>query len=335
MKKVILSFLCLILSVGLLGGCSKEKDDRTVVLDEIGLTYTTPEEWKEFEETNIVPLTLTGEYTFAEVLYLYVTAEDLEKVNAGVATFQTVGEPICEIAIAKTESFSDDSHKAIFHYFNENEVVGEQNGYSYYLFSDSKYAPKSLEGVDLENYSKLVSAVPFLKDTIETREFDDTVIQDQIDYFNQYITFDTQTFEGISVESTMFANYDLTMVNFGVAKGYPDTNEFETLNSVNFLASSISSNKIGVFHVLTDSGYEDGLKKAKAAKEKADAKLLALQLDSYLENWIEHNLTEVPSTVFVDSTGKIIGDIIVGPQTYDEYVAAMNERLELLDSQEQ
>ena len=145
MKKLI--FLIAALSVLALSGCSSNQNDssssatasssqsHTVELKELGLTYTTPAAWAEFETTNLYPLTIQSEGTLARIIYNYVKEEDISSMESATdsSSYQSYLTPICEIMVAPTENFSNDTLKALTSLYENAENVSEQNGYSYYV----------------------------------------------------------------------------------------------------------------------------------------------------------------------------------------------------------
>jgi len=335
MKKIILSILCLILSLSLTIGCSNttakpetpELHERAVVLDELGLTYITPDSWREFEETRIAPATVRGDHTFAEIVYLYLTDEALSLLEQGSATLTSVGSIICEIVVAETSTFDEGLNDELLDYFEKAEKIGEQGDYSYYLLSGSKNALSVLTGEDLDNYTKLYEACAELKENITTREFDPEVFEMKVSFFENYLTFATETLEGIPVDSTIFRECDITIVNFNATYAYSNVEEFETLNSLYFYARNIAGYDVNLIHVVFDSNDEKALANALNMKEKHDVNFLVIKSDEILSSWLSNNAANFPVTVFVDSNGQIVGDHLEGAKEYSEYVDTLHGAL--------
>ena len=194
MKKLILTIA--VLSVFAAVGCSNntgnqnaagssavssEIQTHTVELKELGLTYTTPAAWAEFETTNLYPLTIQSEGTLARIIYNYVKEEDVPSMESATdsASYQSYLTPICEIMVAPTENFSNDTLKDLTSLYENAENVSEQNGYSYYVLYPC--TANSLEGKDLENYNKMADAVPELIESISTEDFNPEDIKPIID----------------------------------------------------------------------------------------------------------------------------------------------------------
>ena len=332
MKKIILSILYLTLCVSLISGCSKtpsepELPERAVVLDELGLTYVTPDAWREFEETRIAPATVRGDYTFAEIVYLYLTDEALDLLYQGNATLTSVGSIICEIVIAETIAFEEGLNDELLEYFESAEKVGEQGKYSYYLLSGSKNALNVLQGEDLNNYKKLYEACSELKESIITREFDPEFFEAKVSFFENYLTFESETLEGVPLNSTIFRDYDMTIVNFNATYAYKSIEEFETLNSLYFYARNVAGHNVNLIHVVFDGNDEKALTNALNMKEKYDINFLVIKSDGLLSSWLSNNAANFPVTVFVDTNGQIVGSHLEGAKDYDEYVNSLHGAL--------
>ena len=336
MKKVILKLVCLSLILTTFSSCSKkekeednsEEINNTVTLDNVGLSYTTPQSWEEYQKTNIYPLTQRGENTFAEITYLYLTTSQLEALDAGEELISQTGEAICQIVIAEKDIFEESSLSSQSSAFEKSELVSEEGNFGYYFLSGSKTAKDNLEREDLEVYKKLLLASSELKDSITTKEFDPSLLDEQVNFFNQYLTFETESMDNIPVASTVFGDADITILNFGATYAYPDFNEIEVLQSLHTLTKDIAGTKINLIYAVVDTPEEGAEKIVKAELKSAKADFLTIKMDEYLANWVVKNLEGIPSTVFVDNTGKIIGEIVKGAKTSKEYMTELEKRIE-------
>ncbi len=339
MKKLILKLLCLSLFITAFAGCSKkeknteEEINNTVILDNIGLSYTTPKLWEEYQKTNIYPITQRGENTFAEITYLYLTADEVKALDAGEKTISQTGEAICQIVVAKKGSYEKGKQSSKAENFEESEKVSEQGDFGYYFLSGSKSAKSTLSEEDLIIYNKLVSAAKELKASISTKSFDPSLLDEQANFFNQYLTFETESINGETVTSKIFGNADITIVNFGATYAYPDLNEIPQLQELYGLLKNIKETKVNLLYAVIDTPQADAEAIVKNELKTFDAEFLTIKMDDYLANWVLKNLEGLPSTVFVDNSGKVIGETIKGTKTSDEYMAELNKKIEELSEQ--
>ena len=332
MKKLI--FLIAALSVLALSGCSSNQNDssssatasssqsHTVELKELGLTYTTPAAWAEFETTNLYPLTIQSEGTLARIIYNYVKEEDISSMESATdsSSYQSYLTPICEIMVAPTENFSNDTLKALTSLYENAENVSEQNGYSYYVLYPC--TANTLEGKDLENYNKMAEAVPELIESISTEDFNPEDIKPIIDTdeLKKYITFDTHTLEGEAINSTVFGDYDLTMVNFWGTYAVDKSNEQAVLEEVYQYCLGLKDKKVNVINAIVDTPSEENEKIVKELKTEAGGTFTTIVMDEVVANWAVENLEGVPTTIFVNSEGKIISDQIKGAKSAQTYI---------------
>lgn len=335
MKKLILTIA--VLSVFAAVGCSNntgnqsaagssavssESQTHTVELKELGLTYTTPAAWAEFETTNLYPLTIQSEGTLARIIYNYVKEEDVPSMESATdsASYQSYLTPICEIMVAPTENFSNDTLKGLTSLYENAENVSEQNGYSYYVLYPC--TANFLEGKDLENYNKMADAVPELIESIKTEDFNPEDIKPIIDTdeLKKYITFDTHTLEGEAIDSTVFGDYDLTMVNFWGTYAVDKSNEQAVLEEVYQYCLGLKDKKVNVINAIVDTPSEENEKIVKELKSEAGGTFTTIVMDDVLANWAVENLEGVPTTVFVNSEGKIISEQIKGAKSAQTYI---------------
>lgn len=301
-----------------------------VVLDNLGLTYTTPSAWAEFEKTNIYPLTIQSDGTLARIIYNYIKADDVEKLSdlndsASLSEYLT---PICEIMVAPSENFTNGKLDNLTSLYGKKEDVSEENGYTYSVLSE--YTSNKLSGDDLKNFNILSSAVPELIKSISTREFNPEDIKPVIDGtedIKDYITFDTKTLEGEEISSTVFGDYDLTLVNFWGTYAKDTSNEQAVLEQVYEKASEYKDKKLNVINAIVDTPSEENEKIIKELKEQAGGKFTTIVMDQTLANWAVENLKGVPTTVFVNSDGKIVGDKLEGAKSADTYFDELIKRV--------
>ena len=341
MKKLAI-MLCLCMGFGVLaGGCtntneqtqsSTSTNSRDVTYEQLGLSYTLPDEWKELEGTQVVQESIRGENTFAQIIYSYLTAEDAATLAEDpTLSIYNYMKPICQIVLS---SASEDALLELFSEYNTVQTVGEeQQGYTYYFLSGNKEALSSLEGEDLENYNMLLDSSALLASSIKTQDFDPEALDTLNDELNQYITFDTKSIQGMEVDSTIFGAYDLTMVNFGASYTYPQFDEFEVLEQVYNSRRSFPVD-FNLVTAVIDTPGEDAEKAVTNARKDADVSFLTIMMDDTLGSWVLNNLTSIPSTVFVDRDGKIVGEIVEGTKTYEEYMDEVYAHIDVLNGVE-
>lgn len=158
--------------------------------------------------------------------------------------------------------------------------------------------------------------------------------QEQVDtYKNTNLSgFSTETITGESVSSELFSKYDITMVNIWFTGCSPCIEEMPDIAK---LYNDLPSN-FNVITICTDTLKEDGkidesaVSFAKEVMEDADAKFMTLIPDEVLKKEISDVTTIFPTTIFVDSEGKTVGEPHFGGRTSEDYRTALKERKALL-----
>ena len=79
--------------------------------------------------------------------------------------------------------------------------------------------------------------------------------------------------------------------------------------------------------VVIDTPQPEAEKIALQAKQEANADFISIMTDETLANWIVQNLAGLPTTIFVNSKGQMIGEQIQGIQTLENYMTMIENAL--------
>lgn len=339
-RKFIVLCITLLLAVVTVSGCSKAdqqpensenyvEESRTVEYDELGLRYTTPDLWRKYEKTNIYPITVSSDGTFAQIKYHYATEEQLKEMNENISDNSLTSslKVICEIVVLEKSNLETVGVQSLFSSYNSVEQVGEEGDYIYYVISDYNGDLTSLTAEQLTVYNELLSAVPELSKTVSTYPFDPSVLKEATENMNNTITFSTETLDDKKIDSTIFADYKITMLNFGATYAHDESAVLQELYA-------LMKNRKDV-HLLTayiDTPEVSTNKSGIELRAAAEAQYPTLVLDTTLANWVTSSLQGVPTTVFVDSNGRTVGEQIQGAKTADEYILAIDKAIEQVNN---
>ena len=135
--------------------------------------------------------------------------------------------------------------------------------------------------------------------------------------------FATKDLYGNDVTSAIFAEKDVTIINFWGTYCGPCINEMPELGA---WMRELPEN-VQLIGVVTDAMLGDEATAQKAAQilEEADAPFVSLVLDDALLEYCS-GLVGVPTTVLVDSEGRMIGEPILGAQV-NTYKQALEQAL--------
>lgn len=326
--------LCLFLAFSLIG-CSNSKDNdtdskeveavepdtesRVVNVTEAGLKYETPNVWRNYEQTNIYPTTVVSTGTFLQIKYNFISEEDISKINNIDTAGSEFLKPVCEIVVLEEANVEMPEILNLFSEYLLYEEVGYASGYAYYLLWDYLEATETLSESDQKIYNEMVNAVPQMIESIEVNQFDPTILQEKNKALNNNLQFATTTLDGEIITDDIFANADVTLFNFGAIYAHDETEILQQLSEEMELIDGVQ-----MITAFIDAGDTD-LELAKSLRENTTFKTIIL--DRSLGDWAVANLTGVPTTVFVDRTGLIIGEEVQGAKTVDIYLAELENHM--------
>lgn len=145
-------------------------------------------------------------------------------------------------------------------------------------------------------------------------------------------SFNSVTIDGQMISSDIFKDYDITMVNIWFTGCSPCIAEMPDIEE---LYEKLPKN-FNVITICTDSIKDKGeidksaINFAKEVMSDANAKFYTIIPDDVIKKQIVNVTTIFPTTIFVDSSGKIIGNPHFGGRTSDDYLKAIEERSNLL-----
>lgn len=158
--------------------------------------------------------------------------------------------------------------------------------------------------------------------------------QDEDNAIGQLV-FRTVDMNGEAVDETVFADYELTMVNVWGTYCSPCIEEMPDLEE---LYAEMQAENVNVIGVVSDVGYpirdESVYTEAQRIIEETGVTYRNILPDQVLQSKLLNRTTGVPATVFVDREGNVVGDIIVGAQSKLDYRNAIRNLLENEDKNE-
>ena len=173
----------------------------------------------------------------------------------------------------------------------------------------------------------MVADLPALYDTVETFQPDEAAVTEQAQQQSSMLSFMTTDLEGNAIDSSVFASYDLTVVNFFASYSYPDINELAELESFSQSLKKDYPN-VNFLQVIIDTPDAKAEEAILAAYEENGVTYTGIKPDTSMANWILSNLAGLPTTIFVDKDGKVLDQRLEGKQTADTYLTTTQQVLE-------
>jgi len=157
-------------------------------------------------------------------------------------------------------------------------------------------------------------------DTIETGMAETSGIETNdasVPFFPEFASVDL---EGTAIDSSIFANNKLTMINFWGTFCGPCIVEMPYLGK---LAENMPEG-VELLGVIVDG--EGNIDAANEILTEANASFRQIMPDEAIYQYCER-LIGVPTTIFVDREGKIIGESLIGVRSEEAYRSEIESRL--------
>lgn len=144
---------------------------------------------------------------------------------------------------------------------------------------------------------------------------------------SQKIEFDTKTIDKKEISSDVFKDYKLTMVNIWATYCDPCIEEMPELEKLYQEMKEKNVNIMGVISDLPDFSDENVAIEILKTQGVTFSNIIP---DESLQTGFLNTIEAVPTTVFVDSEGNIVGDPIMGSNSKEVYEKEIEKILKTL-----
>lgn len=302
----------------------------------MGLSAELPDELKKQMDSADVVLLTDEDWTddfdnikYAHLFWSKLTDEQKEEevnmLGTGYKDWLASIERIGALGVYSTDVIDD--LDTITGCDNHEELGTSSDGkFKYYLSTNSE-AEKDLTD-EIENIkTTLGEMTPFNGQSAFEQPQTATSDADNVG------TFETTDIDGNTYTEKVFSDYDLTLVNAFTTWCSPCVNEMPELEK---LYQEMKDQGVGVVGMVLDSVSEDGtpddsiVQKAQLLKEKTSVTYPLLIPDKVFLNGRISGLQSFPESFFVDKDGNIVGDPIMGSNTFDGWKEAVEKQLAAL-----
>lgn len=142
-------------------------------------------------------------------------------------------------------------------------------------------------------------------------------------------TFSANDLNGEAVDSSVFTGYKLTMINIWATFCKPCIKELPDPQKMN----EDMPKGTQMISIAGDVEDDDSLKLAKEIAGDTGISFISNVPDSSLKQYLDNNIVAYPTTLFVDSEGKIVGEPLIGERDMSVYKEVLKDRLAQADSQ--
>ena len=302
----------------------QQEIEREFDLPECGLSYTIPEEWTEQDNCNLIPISFvnaTGEI-YAKIQYNYTPDDNLDELNDPESTIpvEELMTPVAEMMVVKEKNLETAAVKEEMALFHSVEELPAQGDYRFYFMTDCATGIDHFNSDAKDVFRTLEKYLPDLKDSIKTSQPDEAAVMQTTQDNGKYLNFITHTLEGDPIASTIFHEYDMTVVNFWASYCYTDNIvELDTLQQF-YKDLQKKHPNVNFVQVVIDTPGEDAQKLALDAYDEYDVTFTGIMPDQNMAAWIMENLNGLPTTIFVDNAGMPRDLKIEGMQDADYYM---------------
>ena len=302
----------------------------------MGLSAELPDELKKQMDSADVVLLTDEDWTddfdnikYANLFWSKLTDEQKEEevnmLGTGYKDWLASIERIGALGVYSTDVIDD--LDTITGCDNHEELGTSSDGkFKYYLSTNSE-AEKDLTD-EIENIkTTLGEMTPFNGQSAFEQPQTATSDADNVG------TFETTDIDGNTYTEKVFSDYDLTLVNAFTTWCSPCVNEMPELEK---LYQEMKDQGVDVVGMVLDSVSEDGtpddsiVQKAQLLKEKTGVTYPLLIPDKGFLNGRISGLQSFPESFFVDKDGNIVGDPIMGSNTFDGWKEAVEKQLAAL-----
>ena len=349
MKKLLMIFMALSLSVGAISGCSNNKnnDNSSTVTQKDGVfinekysatgmkTIGGNDFSPETDKTAIAEPSFGFGIKHPDEIYSLIESQKMggyaiEPYSLGLGYFISESDVFYLSGVWRYEKNApgmDENLEMWKALYTNVEVITETDDNIYYWGYNNDISALTLTDEQKKDIETVIGLLDELKNNvcIFTPEIVDvTEVQGDLS------SFEAKDIEGNTVTQDIFANYDITMVNIWATWCGPCLAE---LPEIGELYNELPE-KTNIISICTDGASETDFAKEILKESGCDFTTIIPSAD--MEDNFLRNISSIPYTIFVNSKGEIVGKAQVGApapegQIKDAYKDIIMERLESLN----
>lgn len=320
----------------------EEKKLADIKFDENGIEFNLPNKWNESQGRNLdIYTTVSEENIVGQIVISHVLDETIDKANkkqqeaseipeTDKAAIQKAAEEVrqlleefkelCRIVTIDKSKAEGNAQNELFSKYDNKDLIGKADNFEFYLLYNNQPDINDLSEESRKSYEEFFSKIKDFKSLIHAYR---PVSETEKISKNQF-QFKTKTLEGKEIDSSILEGSKLTMINVWATFCQPCIEEMPDLQSLYEEVSSVGVNIIGVVSDTPDEETETLAKKILSTK---GVKYINIIPDETIVNNVLQNISALPTTLFVDSEGNMIGDLVVGPRSKEEYKKEIEDRL--------
>lgn len=253
-------------------------------------------------------------------------------------TAEEIQTEMNELYAQENELFSTHAEQwnVVFANIDKEAVINNTEDYATFLGKNIEACESLFTADDLAILNDDVEKIRELEEKIAAlSEVETSSAAVSTSSVTAFPSFEGKDFDGNDVDSSIFAENSVTVINFWFNGCSPCVEELEDLNKLNESLKEKGGELIGI-NVEAFDGNEKVIAEAKSILESKNASYRNIYFDSDSEaGQYAAQIMAFPTTVFVDRQGNIIGEAILGSINDEESMKIVNERIdEIIEADE-
>lgn len=253
-------------------------------------------------------------------------------------TAEEIQTEMNELYAQENELFSTHAEQwnVVFANIDKEAVINNTEDYATFLGKNIEACESLFTADDLAILNDDVEKIRELEEKIAAlSEVETSSAAVSTSSVTAFPSFEGKDFDGNDVDSSIFAENSVTVINFWFNGCSPCVEELEDLSKLNESLKEKGGELIGI-NVEAFDGNEKVIAEAKSILESKNASYRNIYFDSDSEaGQYAAQIMAFPTTVFVDRQGNIIGEAILGSINDEESMKIVNERIdEIIEADE-
>lgn len=267
------------------------------------------------------------------------TATDNTAVSEATEAASNSGVSLDDLYQQENQLFADHKEAWDKAFGMMNKGDADPNGnYADYLADTVESNKDSFTDDEYETLSKDIETIRKIEEqiaAIENKETasDDSSQKDSLDSSSVFSNFSGEDYDGNKVDSSLFSNNAVTVVNFWFTGCKPCVAELAKLNELNDAIKSMGGEVVGI-NTETFDGNKDAIKEAASVLESQGVKYRNLSIDSSSDaGKYASEIMAFPTTILVDRNGNIVGEPMLGGiDNQNNYDSLMKQIQSVIDA---
>ena len=192
------------------------------------------------------------------------------------------------------------------------EEISRKDG-TVYIYAQFTVDTAKFDASMKADYENIIKMLPAIKASIKITTF-------TADNLGSFSTKDSNS---KTVDNTIFQGHKLTMINIWATFCKPCIKEMPDLQKM----SEDMPEGTQLISIVGDVLDADTLQMAQTIIKDKKVLFTSIVPDASLKKYMDNNIIAYPTTIFVDSDGKVVGEPIVGERSISVYKQVLEERL--------